>query len=190
MRNCQRAYSDTYTDHHKWFLLEELYFCEVTIFLVALGVFRWMLTAGVRPDEVTFLGVLCACSHTGMVKECRHYLDYTVLSCEIQPNIKRYGCTVDLLSRVGLLDEAQQLIHTIPMKPSDVIWEIAKYVGDHIFELEPDRAAGHLKTKQRMAEMRVKKPSGRNLKHENASTIRNRFFFFLSKPSVGLKLTD
>ncbi|KAI3914720.1 hypothetical protein MKW98_001956, partial [Papaver atlanticum] len=57
----------------------------------ALGVFRWMLTAGVRPDGVTFLGVLCACSHTGMVKKGRHYFDYMVLSCEIQP------ITVDLL---------------------------------------------------------------------------------------------
>ncbi|RZC72280.1 hypothetical protein C5167_035442 [Papaver somniferum] len=180
----------------------------------ALGVFRWMLTAGVRPDEVTFLGVLCACSHTGMVKEGRRYLDYMILSCEIQPNIKHYGCMVDLLSRAGLLDEAQQLIQTIPMEPNDVIWgallsgcrvyknmEIAKYAGDHIVELEPDRVAGHLvllanvyasakewdnveKIKQRM----VKKPSRRSwiqvngvvrdfvvgdLTHENAHAIYN-----------------
>ncbi|KAI3914733.1 hypothetical protein MKW98_001969 [Papaver atlanticum] len=157
----------------------------------ALGVFRWMLTVGVRPDEVTFLGVLCACSHTGMVKEGRHYFDYMVLSCEIKPNIKHYGCMVDLLSRAGLLDEAQQLIQTIPMKPNDVIWEIAKYAGDHIVELEPDRAAGHLvllanvyasakkwdhveKVKQRMVEMQVKKPAGRrDLTHENAHAIYN-----------------
>ncbi|KAI3856157.1 hypothetical protein MKW92_044649 [Papaver armeniacum] len=184
----------------------------------ALGVFRWMLTAGVRPDEVTFLGVLCACSHTGMVKEGRRYFDYMVLSCEIQPNIKHYGCMVDLFSRAGLLDEAQQLIQTIPMKPNDVIWgallsgcriykniQIAKYAGDHIAELEPDRVAGHLvllanvyasakewenveKMKQRMVEMRVKKPAGRSwiqingvvhdfvagdLTYENAPAIYN-----------------
>ncbi|KAI3861996.1 hypothetical protein MKX03_009543 [Papaver bracteatum] len=156
----------------------------------ALGVFRWMLTAGVRPDEVTYLGVLCACSHTGMVKEGRHYFDYMVLSCEIQPNIKHYGCMVDLLSRAGLLDEAQQLIQTIPMKPNDVIWG-ALLGGDHIADLEPDQVAGHLvllanvyasakewenveKIKQRMVEMRVKKPSGRSdLTHENAPAIYN-----------------
>ncbi|KAI3968074.1 hypothetical protein MKW92_019116 [Papaver armeniacum] len=67
----------------------------------ALRVFRWMLTAGVRPDEVTFLRVLCACSHTGMVKEGRHYFDYMVLSCEIESNIKHYGCMVDLLSHIA-----------------------------------------------------------------------------------------
>ncbi|KAI3920618.1 hypothetical protein MKW92_031182 [Papaver armeniacum] len=129
----------------------------------ALRVFRWMLTAGVRPDEVTFLGVLCACSHTGMVKEGRHYFDYMLLSCEIESNIKHYGCMVDLLSQAGLLDEAQQLIHTIPMKPNDVIWG-ALLSGDHIVELEPDRAAGHLVLLANLYG---------DLTHENAPAIYN-----------------
>ncbi|KAI3945468.1 hypothetical protein MKW92_048797 [Papaver armeniacum] len=116
---------------------------------------------------------------TGMVKEGRRYFDYMVLSCEIQPNIKHYGIYKNI--------------------------EIAKYAGDHIAELEPDRAAGYLtllaniyasakkwdnveKIKQRMVEMRVKKPSGRSwiqidgvihdfvagdLTHENAPAIYN-----------------
>ncbi|KAI3920617.1 hypothetical protein MKW92_031181 [Papaver armeniacum] len=90
------------------------------------------------------------------------------------------GCMVDLLSREGFLDAAQQLIQTIPMKPNDLIWG-ALLSGDHIVELEPDRAAGYLtlmdnveKIKQRMVEMQVKKPSGRrDLAHENAPAIYN-----------------
>ncbi|KAF5190105.1 Pentatricopeptide repeat-containing protein [Thalictrum thalictroides] len=127
----------------------------------ALSVFRWMQNLEdhrVRPDELTFLGVLCACSHTGMVDEGRHYFQYMIQSCGIEPKIEHYGCMVDLLSRAGLLDEAHTLIETMPMKPNDALWgallggcrihkniELASQVAHQLAtELDPDLAAGYL----------------------------------------------
>ncbi|PIA62845.1 hypothetical protein AQUCO_00200693v1 [Aquilegia coerulea] len=127
----------------------------------ALNVFRWMQNVednSVRPDELTFLGVLCACSHTGMVDEGRYYFQYIIKSCGIKPKIEHYGCMVDLLSRAGLLDEAHELIKTMPMKPNDALWgallggcrihkniKLASQVTHQLTtELEPDKAAGYL----------------------------------------------
>ncbi|KAL5722941.1 hypothetical protein ACHQM5_006397 [Ranunculus cassubicifolius] len=127
----------------------------------ALDVFRWMQNGDdnkVRPDGITFIGVLCACSHTGMVEEGRHYFEYMSHSCGIKPKIEHYGCMVDLLSRAGLLDEAHTLMETMPMKPNDAIWgallggcrmykniELASHVAQQLSqELDPDSPAGYL----------------------------------------------
>ncbi|KAF6142961.1 hypothetical protein GIB67_003917 [Kingdonia uniflora] len=93
-------------------------------------------------DEVTFLGVLCALSHTGMVNEGRHYFKYITQAYDIEPRIEHYGCFVDLLNRVGLQDEAYELIGTMSLKPNEAVWgaflgryrihrniKLASYVG-------------------------------------------------------------
>ncbi|KAF9624805.1 hypothetical protein IFM89_014190 [Coptis chinensis] len=127
----------------------------------ALGVFRWMQNEGdnqVRPDERTFLGVLCACSHSGMVEEGRRYFEYMTQSYGILPMIEHYGCMVDLLSRSGQLDEAQKLIETMPMKPNYAIWgallggcriykniQVASAVAPQLtVDLQPDQTSGYL----------------------------------------------
>ncbi|XP_058082896.1 pentatricopeptide repeat-containing protein At5g66520-like [Magnolia sinica] len=158
----------------------------------ALSVFKRMQSMGVRPDEITFIGVLCACSHAGWVDEGRRCFDHMIRVCHITPRIEHYGCMVDLLSRAGLLDEANKLIDTMPIEPNDVVWgallggcrihkdvELASHVGGQLTELEPDRAAGYLvllsnvyaaakrwddvaRVRGRMVQMGVKKPVGRS----------------------------
>ncbi|PON70351.1 Tetratricopeptide-like helical domain containing protein [Trema orientale] len=127
----------------------------------ALHVFRRMLSSEVselRPDEITFIGALCACSHAGLVDEGRHIFKFMTQTLGISPTIEHYGCMVDLLSRAGFLHEAQRLIETMPMKPNEAIWgallggcrlhknaELASNVARKLtFEEDPDQAAGYL----------------------------------------------
>ncbi|KAK6153431.1 hypothetical protein DH2020_013070 [Rehmannia glutinosa] len=68
----------------------------------AISVFQWMESVeetNVRPDEITFLGVLCACSHSGYVKKGRRYFRTMIDTWGIEPRIEHFGCMVDLLSR-------------------------------------------------------------------------------------------
>ncbi|CAJ2679595.1 unnamed protein product [Trifolium pratense] len=80
------------------------------------------LDNSIRPNGLTFTGVLVACSHKGLVDKARWYYDHMVNKYKIVPNIKHYGCMVDLLSRWGLLEEAYQMIKTAPFTNSDVLW--------------------------------------------------------------------
>ncbi|CDP19378.1 unnamed protein product [Coffea canephora] len=113
--------------------------------------------SNVKPDEMTFLGVLSACSHTGHVDQGWRYFCSMSQTWGVEPRVEHYGCMVDVLSRAGLLDEAVELVRTMPMKPNDVVWgallggcriyknvELASHVDKMLdMELEPDRAAGY-----------------------------------------------
>ncbi|KAE9602194.1 hypothetical protein Lal_00050246 [Lupinus albus] len=129
----------------------------------ALDMFKTMISDGmrvyeVRPDEITFLGVLCACSHAGFVDEGHRIFVSMNQTWGISPAIEHYGCMVDLLSRAGFLDEARGLIETMPLKPNDAVWgallggcrihknsELASGVANKLIaELNTDQAAGYL----------------------------------------------
>lgn len=127
----------------------------------ALAIFHLMLSLGKedeKPDKLTFLGVLGACSHGGLVDEGRYLFKSMKQSWGIDPTIEHYGSMVDLLSRSGHLEEAYKLIQSMPMKPNDVVWgallggcrihknpELASLVAQKLFhELDPDIAAGYL----------------------------------------------
>jgi len=129
----------------------------------ALDLFKTMLSDGVgvngaSPDEITFIGVLCACSHAGFVDEGRQIFASMKHTWGINPRIEHYGCMVDLLSRAGFLDEARGLIETMPFKPNDALWgallggchihrnsDLASEVENKLVpELSVDQAAGYL----------------------------------------------
>ncbi|KAL6652517.1 hypothetical protein ACP70R_011442 [Stipagrostis hirtigluma subsp. patula] len=88
----------------------------------ALELFSSMCEANIEPTDVTFIGVLLACSHNCLVEEGRQYFDSMTLDYGIKPRIEHYGCMVDLLGRAGLVDEAYQFIITMPIEPNTVIW--------------------------------------------------------------------
>ncbi|KAK4360957.1 hypothetical protein RND71_019909 [Anisodus tanguticus] len=69
----------------------------------ALECFRCMREVGVRPNHVTFIGVLSACVHGGMVQEGKYYFNMMKNEYGIAPMLQHYGCLVDLLGRAGLL---------------------------------------------------------------------------------------
>ncbi|XP_057848024.1 pentatricopeptide repeat-containing protein At2g33680 [Cryptomeria japonica] len=88
----------------------------------ALELFREMQDAGIKPDHVTFVGILNACSHLGLVDEGCYYFDHMNQAHGIIPRVEHYACMVDLLSRAGLLEEAECFVKLMPFKPSPAVW--------------------------------------------------------------------
>lgn len=88
----------------------------------AISFFKKMVSLGLLPDEVTFLGVLSACCHGGLVEDGRIYFTQMTLKYNISPKLKHYSCMVDLLGRAGFLREAEELIKSMPMEADAVVW--------------------------------------------------------------------
>ncbi|XP_062160599.1 pentatricopeptide repeat-containing protein At3g16610 isoform X2 [Alnus glutinosa] len=88
----------------------------------ALGLFKNFLETGLKPDDVTFIGLLSACSHSGHVTEGKHWFNAMSSDFNIIPRIDHYVCMTDLLCRAGLLDEAHNFIQTMPLKPNVHVW--------------------------------------------------------------------
>ncbi|XP_022151061.1 pentatricopeptide repeat-containing protein At2g02980, chloroplastic isoform X2 [Momordica charantia] len=125
--------------------------------LKAISMFEEMKRAGVRPDEITFLGLLYACSHAGLVEEGRGYFNSMSKYYGIAPGIKHYGCMVDLLGRTGHLDEAYKFIDGSEIKPTPILWrtllsacsnrgnvDLAKRVIERIFELDDSHGGDYV----------------------------------------------
>ncbi|CAL0306168.1 unnamed protein product [Lupinus luteus] len=87
----------------------------------ALSYFSKMIHIGLMPDEITFLGVLSACCHGGLVGEGRKYFSQMSSKFNISPKLKHYSCMVDLLGRAGHLEEAEDLIKNMPMAPDAAV---------------------------------------------------------------------
>ncbi|CAK9174752.1 unnamed protein product [Ilex paraguariensis] len=123
----------------------------------SLEMFSDMKKHGVEPNEITFVAVLGACRHMGLVDEGRCYFDSMIHSHNIEPNFKHYGCMVDLLGRAGLLKQAEQLINSMPMAPDVATWgallgackkhgdnEMGERVGRKLIELQPNHDGFHI----------------------------------------------
>ncbi|THG15170.1 pentatricopeptide repeat-containing protein At5g50990 [Camellia sinensis] len=89
--------------------------------LDAIAIFSRMVVENVSPDSITFVGILTACSHCGLVEQGHKYFD-SMTCYSIQPQLEHYGAMVDLLGRAGHLDEAYSIIKEMPMEPDIVIW--------------------------------------------------------------------
>lgn len=87
-----------------------------------LELFAKMTDYGVRPNAITFLGILCACVHGGLVSEGQEYFRTMSEDFGITPLIQHYGCMVDLYGRAGLIKEACVLVKSMPMEPDVLVW--------------------------------------------------------------------
>ncbi|KAL0464166.1 UNVERIFIED_CONTAM: Pentatricopeptide repeat-containing protein [Sesamum latifolium] len=116
----------------------------------ALKHFESMKQASIQPDEVTMVGVLSACSHTGLVDRGRYYFNSMSQDYGIVANSKHYTCMIDLLGRAGLLGDAQDLMRSMPFEPDAATWgallgasrihgntELGEKAAEMIFALEP-----------------------------------------------------
>ncbi|CAI0549157.1 unnamed protein product [Linum tenue] len=126
----------------------------------ALRVF-WDMTKNLNnvvvPDDVTFLGVLTACSHAGMVSEGRQIFNLMVNQYEIQPRIDHCACMVDLLGRWGFLEEAEEFISTFNLESDAKIWATmlgacrthgdegrGQRAAEKLIELEPQNSSPYV----------------------------------------------
>lgn len=116
----------------------------------AFHLFGEMETMGVKPNHVTFVGLLSACSHAGLVEKGRWCFDVMKRVHSIEPQVHHYACLVDILSRAGLFDEAERVISDMPMKPDVFVWgallggcqmhgnvELGERVAKYVINLEP-----------------------------------------------------
>ncbi|RWR96853.1 pentatricopeptide repeat-containing protein, mitochondrial-like protein [Cinnamomum micranthum f. kanehirae] len=88
----------------------------------ALMLFKQMMSEVIVPDDITFVVVLSACSHSGLITEGRQYFGCMKRVFGIEPKLEHYSCMIDLLGRVGLLEEALELIRRMPMEPDEAGW--------------------------------------------------------------------
>ncbi|KAK2994610.1 hypothetical protein RJ640_025664 [Escallonia rubra] len=84
--------------------------------------FEEMRRMKIRPNEITFVGVLVACSHAGNVDQGRKYYKVMTDEYNIEPNIKHNGCMVDMFGRAGLLNEAFKFVDSMKVEPNAIIW--------------------------------------------------------------------
>ncbi|KAM7267076.1 hypothetical protein ACFE04_009242 [Oxalis oulophora] len=83
---------------------------------------RMQVDDGLKPDGVVLLGVLMACTHAGLLEEGKHFLTNMEEKYRVAPKHEHYSCVVDLLCRTGRLNEALELIRSMPMKPLASVW--------------------------------------------------------------------
>ncbi|CAN6213400.1 unnamed protein product [Urochloa humidicola] len=78
--------------------------------------------ANIKPNAITFVAVLSACNHGGLVEEGRRHFTAMVSEYGIRPRIEHYGCMVDILARAGLIEEALDVVAGMSCHPDSVIW--------------------------------------------------------------------
>jgi pentatricopeptide repeat protein len=123
----------------------------------ALQLFHQLISDGVKPDGVVFIGVLSACSHAGLVDEGLQYFFSMSRVHSIPPGDEHFGCVVDLLGRAGHLDEAEDFVNKMPLSPGGATWgavlgacrlhgnvKLAERAAEFCFKLEPQNSAVYM----------------------------------------------
>lgn len=154
----------------------------------AMELFEKMQSFGLKPDSITFIGILMACSHSGMVEEGLKYFDLMRNYHKMEPKLEHYACIVDMLGRAGRLDEAYELINAMPEEPDTRIWssllsscrthgalDLGEEVAEELLDLEPNKPENYIllsnlyagagkwndvrRTRQRMKDVGLQKES-------------------------------
>lgn len=123
----------------------------------AVELFDEMVRSGIRPDQIVFMAVLSACSHAGLVDEGLRYFKSMMSDYKVTPDQETYGCVVDLLGRAGRVEEAYELIQTMPFKPNESVWgallgackahklpHLGKLAAQKIVDLKPNMVEPYL----------------------------------------------
>ncbi|XVF37909.1 hypothetical protein REPUB_Repub20aG0052000 [Reevesia pubescens] len=123
----------------------------------ALSLYDKMVSNGVKPNEVTFIGLIYACSHVGLVVRGRELFKSMIEDYMIHPSLQHYTCLLDLLGRSGYLDEAENIINSMPFKPDEPTWaallSACKHYGnakmairfaDHLLSLKPEEPSTYI----------------------------------------------
>ncbi|XP_038898110.1 pentatricopeptide repeat-containing protein At2g03880, mitochondrial-like isoform X2 [Benincasa hispida] len=123
----------------------------------ALRAFKMMLDEGILPDEVTFIGILSACSHQGLVEEGKKQFNSMCRDFRISPTVDHCACMVDILGRVGKFDELEDFIQKMQLSQHALIWEtvlgaskmhgnltLGEKAANKLFELQPEKETNYI----------------------------------------------
>ncbi|XP_038885496.1 putative pentatricopeptide repeat-containing protein At5g52630 [Benincasa hispida] len=116
----------------------------------ALQLFEDMRLAGIRPNQVTFVGVLSACSHAGLVDEALYYFEVMQKQYNIKPVMDHFACLIDMYLRLGRVEEAFDVVKKMNFEPNEIIWsmliagcrshgnsELGFYAAEQLLKLKP-----------------------------------------------------
>ncbi|MBA0657136.1 hypothetical protein Goklo_009444 [Gossypium klotzschianum] len=116
-----------------------------------------MTVCRIEPDEITYLGLLTSCCHAGLLQEAKSYMNSMVECHALIPHLEHYACMVDLLGRVGLLEDAKKTIDEMPIEPDAQIWQIllsacnihgnfdmGRVAATKLLELQPDNESAYI----------------------------------------------
>ncbi|XP_022951266.1 putative pentatricopeptide repeat-containing protein At5g52630 [Cucurbita moschata] len=119
----------------------------------ALRVFEDMRLAGVEPNKITFVGVLSACSHGGLVDEALYYFEVMQKQYKIEPVMDHFACMIDMYMRLGRVEEAFDVVKKMNFEPNEIIWsmliagcrshgnsELGFYSAEQLLKLRPKDA--------------------------------------------------
>ncbi|KAM3307881.1 pentatricopeptide repeat-containing protein [Capsicum chacoense] len=122
----------------------------------ALQLYENMLALGMKPDHITYVGVLTACTHVGLVAQGRSYYTMMKEMHGIEPTSSHCACMIDLFGRAGLLEEAQDFIENMPIEPDVIAWgsllascrvhkkvELAKVAADRLLSIDPENSGAY-----------------------------------------------
>lgn len=120
----------------------------------ALEIFSEMPKMGIEPNDVTYVGVLMACSHVGLVEDGRKHFANVY---NLKPQMEHYSCMVDLLGRAGFISEAEEFIREMPIEPDAFVWgallgacrihgnvELGKSVMERLERIESERGSAYI----------------------------------------------
>ncbi|KAI4370333.1 hypothetical protein MLD38_018696 [Melastoma candidum] len=123
----------------------------------AIRFYEFMLESGIQPDHVTFVGILSACVHAGLVDKGLEYFHSIDKVHGLAYTADHYACIVDLLARSGRFNEAEEIINKMPMKPDRFLWAsllggcrihrnmlLAKKAAEALFEIEPENPTTYI----------------------------------------------
>lgn len=123
----------------------------------ALELFESMKRLKVQPTYITFIAVLNACAHAGLVKEGRMHFKSMACDFGIEPRIEHFASLVDIVGRHGQLEEAMVLINSMPFEPDKAVWgallsacrvhnnvELAHVAAEALMKLEPENSAPYV----------------------------------------------
>ncbi|GFY83910.1 tetratricopeptide repeat (TPR)-like superfamily protein [Actinidia rufa] len=123
----------------------------------ALDLFEEMRSEGTKPDYVTFVNILLACSHMGLVERGWGYFNMISNEFGIVPRVEHYACMVDLLSRAGRLKEAKEFIESTTIDHGLCLWrillsgcrnyrdyELGAHAGEKLMELGSQESSAYV----------------------------------------------
>ncbi|CAN0887689.1 Pentatricopeptide repeat-containing protein At2g34400 [Linum grandiflorum] len=129
--------------------------------------FNAMRETSISPNEITFVAVLSACVHGGLVDEGRQLFEMMKPSFGVVPTIEHFSCMVDLLARAGLLHEAWEFIEKMPGKPDEIVLgallaacrkkkneDVSERVIKLLLEVEPSNSGNYVISSKIYADMR------------------------------------
>ncbi|XP_051121528.1 pentatricopeptide repeat-containing protein At2g29760, chloroplastic-like [Andrographis paniculata] len=119
----------------------------------ALSLFSEIQELGLRPNSGTLLAVLCACSHSGLIREGREIFNDMIVA----PRLEHYACYIDLLSRSGFIEEALDVAASMPFEPNRFVWgsllagcirhgrlELSQMISAALIEVDPENSGGYV----------------------------------------------